>query len=250
MTIAGFQDALNRIGEREKRLEVYTADTDVSAELDEQFTTKNVTVDHRQTAAFEDGFVTIRAADGSFLGALGLDQFEAVLSPDVHPPWTIDQDDIDPRTLFDFLENTLFTSYDRRQMLAASREIEDRAWRVGNGRLYAGFQRTAALAAQREVYESLGSRENLTVAAFVDDEWTDAIDGVAVVADDGVSDDRGEIRRFWFVAFDGGGSDHQKCLLVAQERRPDRYYGFWTYDPELVDELFDHLDANYDVPSA
>jgi hypothetical protein len=239
MTATTFGEALNTVERERKRLEVYTGRDDVASELEAQFATKNVTVNHRRTDTFDDGFVAIYGADGEFQGALGLDQFDAVLSPTTHPPWSLDSADGEAETLFDFLENTLFTTYDRTQMLAASREIEDRAWRVADGILYAGFQREEALVEQLDVYERLASRGSLSAVVFIDGTWSESADELTVVSDGG------ELGRFWFVAFDGAGSDHQKCALVAAERQPGRYYGFWTYAPEFVDGLIDSLETTY-----
>ncbi|AGB39729.1 DICT sensory domain-containing protein [Natronococcus occultus] len=243
MTVETLGDTLAAVERERKRLEVYTTDSDVAAELQRQFTTRNVTVEYRRAAAFEDGFVVIRDGDGEFRGALGLEGFDAVLSPEIHPPWTLNEDVPDTRELFDFLENTLFAAYDRRRMLAAAREIEERAWRSAAGRLYAGFQREAAFDDQRAVYGRLTARGELSVTAFVDGA-RESTDDIPLVAGSG------ELGQFWLVAFDGAGDDYGKCALVAEERRPGRYYGFWTYDPELVDELFAHLETSYDVPSA
>ncbi|ELY64314.1 DICT sensory domain-containing protein [Natronococcus jeotgali] len=247
MTVETLGEALEAVERERKRLEVYAADDGVAADLERQFATRNVDVEYRRAAAFEEGFVVIRGPSGEFRGALGLEEFDAVLSPEIHPPWTLEGNAPDARELFDFLENTLFAAYDRRQMLAAAREIEERAWRTAAGRLYAGFQREAAFDDQRAVYDRLASRGALSVTAFVDEAWdgTKGSDG-----DPPLVSGSGELGRFWFVAFDGGGDVGRTCALVAEERRPDRYYGFWTYDPVLVDELFAHLETSYDVPTA
>jgi hypothetical protein len=248
MTISGLDDALESVERERKRLEVYTAETDVAAELERQFATRNVAVDYRRTAAFNEGFVVVRDADGTFRGTLGIDQFDAVLSPETHPPWVLERAETETGELFDFLENTLFASYDRRQMLAATREIEDRAWRTAEGNLYAGFQRETAFEAQRAHYRDLSARGELSVTVFVDDDWDGPLEGPS--EGPSVVSASGEIGRFWFVVFDGGSSEHQACALVAEERRPGRYYGFWTYDPALVGELAAHLEGAYDVPNA
>nr|WP_170830986.1 DICT sensory domain-containing protein [Natronobacterium texcoconense] len=236
------QDALERIERKRKRLEVYTDDDELAAELRTQFSTRNVDVVRRQLTGFDQGFAVIRDADEVFRGAIGLNRFDAIRSPEIHPPWSLDATDVDTRDLFDFLENTLFASYDRKRMLAAAREIEERAWRVGEGRLYTGFQREAAFEDQADVYERLGSRGALTVAGFVDDEIASPVENVTVV-----TPDADEIGTFWFVVFDGGGSDLQTCALLAREKRENTYGGFWTYDPGLVDELLEYLEENYDV---
>lgn len=140
------RDILETVGQRRKTLEVHTDEESVISEFRRQFDTRNVDVTHRQLGSIDEtGFVLIRDSDGEFRGALGLAQFEAVLSPEIHPPWELADTEYEQAELFSFLENTLFASYNRRQMLATSREIEERAWRVGTGRLYAGFQRADAL---------------------------------------------------------------------------------------------------------
>ena len=232
------RDQFDDIEAREKVLEVHTDRDRVAAEFERQFSTRNVRVVRESTASSADrGFVIVRDADREFRGALGIDHFRAVLSPEIHPPWALEDADVDASDLFEFLENTLFTSYDRRQMLAASREIEERAWRTDAGTLFVGFQNSTALASQVSVYERLVGERDLDITVFVEDEYDERIaDGIDVVTDAG-----GEIGAFWFVIFDGGGSDLRKCGLVAEEREPDRYYGFWTYDPDRIDEIVSSL---------
>ncbi|WP_049988738.1 DICT sensory domain-containing protein [Natrinema salifodinae] len=238
------RDFIEAIERRRKALEVHTDDDAAVTALRRQFDTRNVDVTRRSLGSLgESGFVIVRSADGEFRGAVGLEQFQSILSPEIHPPWKLADDDYDRAELFDFLENTLFTSYSRRQMLATAREIEERAWRVGAGTLYAGFQRATALAEQTEVYDQLASRDSLAVAVFVDDAWdTSLADDVMVASEAG-----GELGTFWIVAFDGGGNELDACALLAEERDEGQYYGFWTYDPATVDELISYLETTYDV---
>lgn len=230
-------DAFDAVERRHRTLEVYTDDDALVSELEAQFSTRNVEVARRSATAVDGGgAVVVRDADGEFRAGLGVDHLRAIASPEIHPPWALDAAEPDYAEIFDFLDNAIFASYDRRQMLATTREIEGRAWRVGEGTLYAGFQRSAAFAAQTTVYE-----RSLAIRLFVEDEWSAALpDAVDVVS--GAGD---EIGQFWFVLFDGGGSDMQKCGLLAEEREPDRYRGFWTYDPEIVDELMEYLQTTY-----
>jgi len=74
------------------------------------------------------------------------------------------------RDFLDLFDETVFTAYDRRQMLATSREIEDRAWRVCGGALYAGFQSSNALRNQASLYGQFGEKEALTVHVYVADQ--------------------------------------------------------------------------------
>lgn len=242
----GLGAAIDTVEDTRKRLEVYTGDSERATALERQFATRNVDVERRSVATpDEPGFVILRSADDSFRGALGLDQFDAVLSPEIHPPWELRGSSAETTALFDFLANTLFSSYDRRQMLAAAREIEERAWRVGTGRLYAGFQREPAVDAQADVYERLAEETDLEVTVFVHDDSQGRLDDVAVVSE---TNGDGEIGAYWFVIFDGAGSDLQKCALLAEERDLGRFYGFWTYDPAVVDDLVAYLESTYDLP--
>lgn len=72
--------------------------------------------------------------------------------------------------VLDHLDETMFTSYSRADMVAASREIEDRAWRVGNGELHAGFQTLDVLTGEADTYDLLGEKERLDVHAYAADE--------------------------------------------------------------------------------
>lgn len=136
-------------------------------------------------------------------------------------------------------ERTTFASYDLRAMFAATREIEDRAWRVRRGRLRAGFQRVRALHDQRAVYTQLAT----------------ALDVHTYAIPDGPAPDMGnatlhlhpsrELERAWFVVYDGGGEPANKCALLAEERGDRRFTGFLTYAPELVDEIDTYLAGAY-----
>lgn len=237
------RDAFEAVDRRHKTLEIHTDDESAVTALRRGFETRTVDVTQRPVGELDDpGFVIVRDADGAFRGALGLEEFEAILSPTDHPPWELADAEPDPAQLFDFLENTLFASATRRQLLATSREIEERAWRVGSGRLYAGFQRPAALRAQTGVYERFGSRDSIDVAVFLAGEWSTPLEGVSVV-----TGSSGELGAFWFVAFDGGESGSHCGALVAEERDPGEYAGFWTFEPSIVRGLIDYLETAHDA---
>lgn len=235
------QDAFARVENRRRHLEVYTDDAESGAELERQFSTRNVAVDVRSAQGFDGpGYVIIRTETGQFQAGLGLEHFDAVLSPTDHPPWELSE--TNPTEVFDFLEGALFAAYDRQQLLVAAREIEERTWRVADGRLYTGFQREEALRQQTTVYEALADRGSLSVTVFIGDEWNTPIDEVAVVHD--AAD---EIGSFWFVVFDGAENDEHASALLAEERRPGEYFGFWTYDPDAVASIVAYLEETYDV---
>lgn len=218
----------------ETTMTVYNA-REAVGDLRERFADRNVAVEAGDAEPGPDRFVAL-SVDGEFVAAAGLDTLLA--EPEPRRPGFGD----DPyRPILDHLDETMFTSYDRSKMLAASREIEDRAWRVGKGQLHAGFQRLSTLRTQQEVYDTLATRDALTVHTY-------AVPDVDAPADPEFlvhAEDAAEIERSWFVAFDGAGFDDNKCALVAEERSPGEFYGFWTYDPDTVDYVITHLSSTY-----
>lgn len=186
------------------------------------------------------GFVTVRQGD-RFLGAVPLETVATLFEP---TPGVLDADTSETgvlEPLLELLDDTLFRSFERRQLLAATREIEDRAWRHGQGELHTGFQRPAALAAQRSVYHRLAETD-LDVHVYFDGRW-DATP-IPGVTEHATRD--GELGRFWFAAFrPDAAARSQACALLARERDPDAYGGFWTYDPDRVEALVAHLRATY-----
>jgi DICT domain-containing protein len=137
------------------------------------------------------------------------------------------------------LDRTTFVSYDLRGMFATTREIEDRAWRVGGGRLRAGFQRVDALSEQAAVYTQLATALDVHAYAVPDGSPPDM--GGTVVHLEPAS----EIGRSWFVVYDGDGRAEHKCALVAEERGTRQFSGFLTYAPDLVDEVDDYIATTY-----
>lgn len=221
---------LDAVEHRRKSITVYDGDSDLKA----QFAGRNVTVETRQRPmGSPNSFAVFRDEDG-YLGAVSLPMLESLLKPPIRRPWDLDSLEDGYRALFELLDDTLFASLDRRQLLAATREIEDRAWRVGYGTLHAGFQSIDTFEAQTPVYSRLASETALDIHIYA---ATDA----PPAAEPGVTfhtEPADEIGRFWFLAFDGGGDDdEQACALVAEEVEPDAYSGFWTYDPALVADV-------------
>ena len=229
--IAGVED-------HEKTLQVFNADAETVSTLREQFHDRNLSVSAERTPSGKPDSFVVLSDDGEFVTAADI---ETVLSTDnvrTEPGF-----EGEPyRPILDHLDETMFTSYDIGQMVAASREIEDRAWRIGKGSLHSGFQRLSILREQMDIYEQLAERGSLDVHAYaapdtdVPDHDTDLT--VHVERSD-------EIERSWFVAYDGAGVNVNKCALLAEERETRTFYGFWTYDPTTVDWIIEHLESTY-----
>ena len=226
--IAGVED-------HEKTLTVVNADAAVADSLREYFVDRNVRVVEEQSESTPAEYVVLGENDEFLTAASVAELLEE--EERTRPGFT----DASYRPILDAMDETMFTSFDTGRMVAASREIEDRAWRAGRGQLHAGFQRLSTFTDQFDVYERLGERDDLDVHAY-------ATLDTDVPSQDSVRfhlEDTAEIARSWFVIYDGGGVDANKCALLAEEREPRRFYGFWTYGADTVDYILDHLTKTY-----
>ncbi len=203
--------------------------------LEEHFRDRHVSV----TAADLDGdprsFVVL-SRDGEFVTAVSVDEILRT-SESTDPGFETES----YRPILDHLDETMFTSYSIGQMVAASREIEDRAFRIGSGLLHSGFQTLSVLASEVPTYDRIASREGLEVHAYAAPEGD-----VPEHGDFTIHIERdAEIRNTWFVVYDGAGIDDNKCALLAEERGDREFYGFWSYDPDTVDYIISHLQSTY-----
>ncbi|GAB7089980.1 DICT sensory domain-containing protein [Halorubrum luteum] len=231
----------------EATLTVFNADPEVQESLRDHFADRNVRIVAEETAQGPAEFAVL-SQDGAFETAVAVDDLLPYRS-DAASEAASDEasEGARPselrtgRPVLDRLDETLFTSYSKPEMVAASREIEDRAWRVGNGELHAGFQTLDVLAGESQTYDQLAGRESLDVYAYA------AAEGDLPKAEHYTVrvEETPEIRETWFVAYDGGGFDDAKCVLLAEEREPGRFYGFWSYDPDTVDRVIDYLTNRY-----
>jgi hypothetical protein len=232
----GLIETIASVERQRKTLTVYAPSE--RPDLASQFRTRNVTVEYEPIPPVGQGFVVVSDAEG-FEGAVSLRVFERLLEPPIRRPGGAPPDD-GFRNVFELLDDTVFASLDRRQLLATSREIEDRAWRVGHGELHVGFQSLSAMRAQLRIYRHFGAETDVDVHLYGRDDW-DPPDLPGVTVHRETAD---EIGRVWFLAFDGGETDNENALL-AEERSPDTYAGFWTYDAGIVEGVLDHLRVTY-----
>lgn len=232
-----FESLLTDNRKRDRQFTVYRSgkETDVEA----QFTTHAVDVVHRELPpGGPDPFIVIEE-DGEFAGAIALEELAWLLEPPVVRPG--DREDVSPgySVLFDVLDETVFTAMERRQLLAVSREIEDRGYRVGTGTLGVSFQTLSTFESQAAVYRRLAAETDLDIHIYGVDDWTPP--QIAGITYHGVVADT--LGRYWVLAFDGGNDEMQACGLVAQERA-EGYDGVWTDDPGLVADVLRELEAS------
>ena len=238
MNRMSFTELIGGVEDHEKTLTVFNTDEETVSTLREQFHDRNISVSAEQTPSGKPTSFVVLSEDGEFVTAADV---ETVVTPDDEK--TDPGFEGDPyQPILDHLDETLFTAYDIGQMVAASREIEDRAWRVGKGSLYSGFQRLSILHDQMSIYEQLAEKGGLNVHAYAVPDTDVPSHDTDLTIHVERSD---EIERSWFVAYDGAGVDLNKCALLAEERADRAFYGFWTYDPTTVDWIISHLESTY-----
>jgi hypothetical protein len=213
-----------------KRFVVYARGDDGG--VSERFAHHDVAVERRALPpGGPDPFLAIER-DGEFVGAVGLDALEGLLEPPLVRPGDREEVSEGYRALFEVLDGTVFTGLDRRDLLAVSREIEDRAFRAGRGTLRAAFQRLSAFEAQAEVYRHLAGETDLDVHVYGVADWDPpAIPGVAY------HDVDAALGCYWVLAFEG----EEHCALVARAEG-EEFSGFWTDDAGLAGEVAGKLE--------
>ena len=221
-----FDALFDEVRSHGKRFIIHTRDDEGG--MSDRFANHQVTVERRPLPpGGPDPFVAIEE-NGEFVGALGIDALEGLLDPPLVRPGDYEEISQGYRALFEVLDRTVFTALGRRDLLAVSREIEDRAFRAGRGTLRAAFQRLSAFEAQVETYRHLATDTDLELHIYGIDDWDPpAIPGVTYHGIDG------ELAPYWVLAFDG---DTESRALVARAER-ERYAGFWTDDPELTGKV-------------
>lgn len=233
-------DVIDTVERREKTLTVFNPEGTIVDDLSAFLTDRNVEVVPEETASGRPSGVGVLTLDEDLLAAVGTDDLRELLTTVAPGDDGLGVDSTAHRELLQHLNERTFTSYDTRQMYHASKEIEDRAWRVGAGTIHAGFQTVSAIHEQRETYVTLAERGvDVYIYATPDGDNPQMADVTIELTE------ATEIEDTWFVVFDGGEEPENSCALVAEERAEDAYYGVWTYDTDLVDRILAHLDEQY-----
>lgn len=216
-----------------------TANPELGKTLREKLRDRNVRIATETTKSGTPANFAVLSRDGDFETAFPLAALEAIVNPEPGDD-NLGWDDETYRPVLQRLDETMFTSRSTKEMVAASREIEDRAWRLGKGTLHAGFQYLSTLEGELPVYERLGTKGIEVHAYATPDADIPEHEGFTLHLERAA-----EIKRTWFVIYDGAGNDLHKSALLAEERAPREFYGFWTYDPTTVDWILSYLNDTY-----
>jgi len=220
-----FDSLFADIDSQEREFTVYQSGEET--EVESQFETHNVAVSQSDLPPEGPEPFLVIEDEKEFAGALPVAELDRLLEPPVVRPG--EREDVSKGfgVLFEVLDETVFRSMDRAQLLAVSREIEDRAARVGEGTLRVRFESRSVFEPQTALYRELAAETELDIHVYgIDDQ---PLSGVQFHRREGFDS-------YWVLAFDGGPDKQQACALLAR-RQGTQFEGFWTYDPELVDRI-------------
>lgn len=234
------RDAIAFVSRLQKELILFNVDPvdSIDTRLAALFETQNVEISTARTPAGRPTVAVLSNRNG-VLAVVDLSLLRSLVSRSSPDSNGLGVADTAYEEILAHLKETTFTSYNATQLYYASREIEDRARRVGTGTIHTGFQRVSVMSDQQAIYEDLAGRGVDVHMYGVPDttipELTGTIHAVTTA----------EIRDMWFVVFDGGGDDRQKTALLAEQQDDGTFYGVWTYDPGIVDPVCTYLERRY-----
>lgn len=222
----------------QRTLTLYDAENPAAVDaVERHFEVQNVEVTEASAPDGPDNFAVLHD-DGEFLAAADLDNLRQAVTFEAGLVGATDFEDTMVPEVLTHVSDTTFTAYGKQRMILASREIEERAWRERGGELHAGFQKLSLLRDQWDLYERIASRD-VSVHVYGVPDWQPPETQWLTVHGEEVP----EIRRSWFVVFEAPGTGD--CALVADEREPNEFAGFWTYDDAIVGDVLGHLRSRY-----
>lgn len=228
-----FGDVFGRVNGSRRQLVFYNADaSDHCERVIDYVGAHDVEIEYRDDPDEPDS--TVSVLDGET--RLASDDIEEVVA--YIDSWETDLSTETPApSIFKALDETIFRSTNKRQLVLASRLIETRAAQAGEGRLAAGFQQLSLAQPQLPFYTSLPT--SVTVSLYGEPDWLPPVDS-EISAYDPANVGHAS---YWWVLFDGTDHPRQHAALVAEETDADSYTGFWTYRPSLVDDIREIVDS-------
>lgn len=231
-------DIVHTVDEREKTLSLYnvTAPQRVADALADYFAVQSVKLRRSQTRdGVPENFAVLHDGE-EYVASSSVRELYRAVKDDADALAASSPEDIEVSDILESIDQTVFTSYDKQRMVGASRLIERTAWRHGDGELHAGFQRLSKAQSQWRLYTKLGVSDVETHLYGAPD-WDVPPTDIHLHEHDDE-----EITRTWFVVFDGGDT---KRALLAEERAPNEFYGFWTDRASVADAVLERLEHEY-----
>ena len=230
-----FDSLIAEVQNKDRQFTVYRSGE--PTEIEQWLATHGVTIRSRPLPPhWPKPFIEIKAND-EVVGVIGVEAIEALIEPPLVTPGERDGISEGYRVLFDILEKTMFSGMNRHDLLAISRGIEDRAFRVGNGILKVSFQTFSTFKSQIELYRTLATETDLDIHIYAIEDWTPPpISGITYHVNAAE-----RFGAYWVLAYDGGTDETQSCGLVGKERSGE-FTGFWTNNSAITEEISKTLE--------
>lgn len=205
------------------------------------FEGSTVTVRQHQTSDVHPEDFAVLHDGATFIAASGVPELCRALDTD-GPYMEMESPHADYPDLLNEVNQSVFTEYGKRRMILASRDVEKRAWRARPTELHVGFQEFSRFRTQLELYRQL--TEEVTVHLYGVPDWDPPLDNVRL---HGYRTD--ELRDHWFVLYRAttGTRAPGSRMILAQEREPNTYWGFWSSHRSIAERTLDRLQAEYPV---
>lgn len=201
------------------------------------FENQDVRLEERRTPTDRPKNFLVLQQDDAFLAADSVEKVDAALVAESGVANPDSLESMPYPTLLERVDQSVFQSYDKLTMIGISRGVEQFAWRAAEGEIHAGFQRLSLFYDQTDIYRALVDR-GVEVHVYGAPDDTIDYDGIHT---HGYEND--EIRQSWFVVFDR--PEGERRGLLAWERVPDDFRGFWTTDDRPIDAILDRLRTTY-----
>jgi len=247
MTLA---DIIDRVDSRQHTLTVINREEydPVLRLLEKVFDSENVDV---RESGFEPAgpanILQLQDEDGLAVATSSLDEVRdrlLMVNSDMYITGTTPLDEVETSRVVANLDDTTFTVSGKSKFLLIhiSRHVERLALDTGAGVLHSGFQELSRIHDERgtaRAYRQLTDTDVEVHVYGIPDYDSPPEEMHVHAARDG------EIPKSWFVVHDGDGDDERKAALVCVETGPNEYEGFWTFRPDVVDEVLAYLERTY-----
>ncbi|WP_158855140.1 DICT sensory domain-containing protein [Halorhabdus sp. CUG00001] len=248
MGISAFIDAFD---DREKTVTVLNRESvdPLYRMLSDMFDAETVTVSESDDPDAPSDVVLLQDEQTGSLAVSRMNDVSDTLllvNSDLYVTGTVPVEDVETPEVVAHLSDVTFTVEDKQKFLLIhiSRHIESLALETDDGTLHSSFQQLSRIRDERgteATYRTLAASDVDThVYGIGGWESPSFADDLTVHAGDSK-----ELQTSWFVVHDGGGNDDRKAALVAEEIGSNEYRGYWTFEPQLVDEILGHLETTY-----
>ena len=204
----------------------------------------------RQSSEVEDMFVLVD--DGTVIASTPMRRIrEALLmvNTDLYRTGLNPLEDVTVPEILKELSETIFelagypdSNTEKLVLTLMARYIEKQAWHHETGVIRASFQRLSRLYDEkgtRRVYERLGELPDLDVHAYGAPDRDPPEDFPVTIH--GLRND--ELRQSWFVVH--RTNDGESVGMLARERSPNEWEGFWTFDTDETDALNEYIRRSF-----